>query len=246
MAFYGLGMATSQDIRTEFRLKQTYVGGEVKARPIDWVVLGAGLDYEDYNVEERDAPALIVDPSYLHSFGSAGIDWRRPAPGYARRGGLYELRFHDYSDRNNTYDFRRLEAEVVQHVPLLRENWVISMQGLINTTLSNTDNPPFFLLPSLGSGDTLRGYSSWRFRDRHSLLLQGEFRWIPNRYGMDMAIFYDAGKVTATRDELDLKGLKSDVGAEVRFHGPATTPLRLGIAVSNEGWHFVIGGSAAF
>ena len=54
---------------------------------------------------------------------------------------------------------------------------------------------PYFLLPSLGSGSTLRGYSSWRFRDRHSLLVSGEWRWIPNRMGLDMALFYDAGMV---------------------------------------------------
>ena len=36
-------------------------------------------------------------------------------------------------------------------------------------------------MPSLGSGRTLRAYRSWRFRDRHSILGQAEFRWIPNR-----------------------------------------------------------------
>ena len=60
-----------------------------------------------------------------------------------------------------------------------------------------TTRVPYFLLPSLGSGSTLRGYSSWRFRDRHSLLMSGEFRWIPNRLGLDMAMFYDTGKVDA-------------------------------------------------
>ena len=40
---------------------------------------------------------------------------------------------------------------------------------------------PYFMLPSLGSGSTLRGYSSYRFRDRHSMLMNAEFRWIPAR-----------------------------------------------------------------
>ncbi len=83
----------------------------------------------------------------------------------------------------------------MQHLPLLRETWVFSLHGLLQTTLDDGDTVPFFLLPSLGSGSTLRGYGSWRFRDRHSLLMSGEFRWIPNRMGLDMAIFYDTGKV---------------------------------------------------
>ena len=68
-------------------------------------------------------------------------------------------------------------------MPILRENWVISLHGLLQTTLDDDDTVPYFLLPSLGSGSTLRGYSSWRFRDRHSLLMSGEWRWIPNRLG---------------------------------------------------------------
>ena len=40
-----------------------------------------------------------------------------------------------------------------------------------------------------------------------------------NRF-LDTAVFYDAGKVTARTSDLDLKGLKSDFGFGVRFHGP--------------------------
>ena len=36
---------------------------------------------------------------------------------------------------------------------------------------------PFFLMPTLGGGDYLRAYPTYRFRDRHALLLRGEYRW---------------------------------------------------------------------
>ena len=62
---------------------------------------------------------------------------------------------------------------------------MVSLHGNLDTTLDG--DVPYFLMPSVGGGDSLRAYSSFRFRDRHSLLLQGEFRWIPNRYGLDMA-----------------------------------------------------------
>ena len=114
-----------------------------------------------------------------------------------------------------------MDAEIVQHIPILRENWVISLHGLLQTTLDDDDTVPYFLMPSLGSGSTLRGFSGWRFRDRHSLLMSGEFRWIPNRLALDMALFYDTGKVTPRFDDISWKGLASDVGIGVRFHGPA-------------------------
>jgi len=259
VGYYGLGMDTEVTDRANFRFKQTFAGASLKLRPIPWIKLGAGLEYEDYNLEEglgtqpsietvytpSTAPGLGVSPTYLHSTGSAGIDWR-PAAGYARRGGLYELRYHNYSDRDGAYSFDRIEAEVVQHFPILRENWVISTRGLLNTTLGDTSVVPYFLMPSLGSGTTLRSYSSWRYRDRHSLLVQGEFRWIPNRTGIDMALFYDTGKVASSRSGLDLNGFKHDMGVEVRFHGPGYTPLRVGIGRGSDGWQLVFGGSAAF
>jgi hypothetical protein len=191
------------------------------------------------------APGLGASPTYLHSELAAGIDWRT-SPGYSRKGGFYGVRWHDYADTDETYSFDRLDVDLVQHIPILRETWVISLRGAVQTTLGDDDNVPFFLLPSLGSGSTLRAYPSWRFRDRHSLLTSAEWRWTPNRLGLDMAIFYDTGKVTASRDELDFDGLKSNWGLGVRFHGSVATPLRIEVAKGSEGWHLVFAGSAAF
>jgi hypothetical protein len=257
VAYYGIGSATSERDRANYRFQRTRAGGGVNIRPASVLVLGAESGFEKYelkpglgaqpSIEERYSPArapgLGVSPSYVHSTGAAGIDWRN-SPGYSRRGGLYEVRYHNYRDLDETHTFDRMEAEVVQHLPILRETWVISLHGLMNSIVDGST--PYFLLPSLGGGNTLRGYAAWRYRDRNSVLYQGEFRWIPNRMGIDMALFYDAGKVTPHRNDLDLKGLKKDVGVEVRFHGPAVTPLRVGIARGSEGWQLVFGGTAAF
>jgi hypothetical protein len=257
--FYGLGMGTSTRDRTGFRLKQAYAGGSLTARPVPWVVLDGAVAFEDYateagtgrapSIEERftaaTAPGLGSSPRFVHSAITAGIDWRT-SPGYSRTGGYYGVGLHDYADVDDTYSFRRLEADLVQHIPLLRETWVVSLRGRVETTLDDDDRVPYFLLPSLGSGSTLRGYASWRYRDRHALLASAEWRWIPNRLGMDMALFFDAGKVASRRADLDLDGLKSDVGIGVRFHGPSFTPLRIEAARGREGWRLVFAGSPAF
>jgi len=258
VAYYGLGIESPQD-RSNFRMKQPFSGGDVTLRPGGFSVFGAGIGYEDYTMEEgagtqpsieeihtpATAPGLGESPSYIHAVASAGIDWRT-SPGYSRTGGLYQITYHDYADRNGSLDFDRIDGEIVQHVPILRENWVLSMHGLVQTVLGDEDTVPYFMLPSLGSGSTLRGYPSWRFRDRHSLLLSGEFRWIPSRRGLDMAVFYDAGKVVPRWDDLSLDGLKNSVGVGIRFHGPRTTPLRIELARGREGFNLVFAGSAAF
>ena len=72
------------------------------------------------------------------------------------------------------------------------------------------------MLPYVGSGSTLRGFTSHRFRDQNGLTLQAEWRIMANRF-MDTAVFYDAGKVAARRADLDFNGLKSDYGFGVRL-----------------------------
>ena len=166
-------------------------------------------------------------------------------PGTPGTAVYYGAEYHNYADRADAYNFERVDAEAIQHIPILRENWVLSFRARMQTTLGDAVVPTF-LLPSLGSGSTLRAYSSWRFRDRHSELFSAEWRWIPNRLGLDMALFYDAGKVTAERRELDFDGLTSNVGVGVRFHGPLATPLRIELAHGREGMHLVFSGGPAF
>ena len=104
---------------------------------------------------------------------------------------------------------------------------------------------PFFMLPYLGGSSTLRGYDSLRFRDRNSLLLQGEWRIMASRF-LDSAVFFDAGKVAARPSDLDFDGLKHDYGFGLRFHGPISTPLRLELARGSDGLSLVVSTSAVF
>lgn len=256
--YHGLGIESPADNPSAFRMKLGWIGGDVTAKPHRYAVLQAGVTYEDFSLQDPSgtrrsvedvhtpvsAPGVGVDPTYLHTSLSAGFDWR-PAADYARRGGLYSVALQHYGDRDDIYSFSRFDADVVQHFPILRENWVVSLRGALQTT-SDSDQVPYFLLPSLGSGNTLRGYSSWRFRDRHSVLTSAEFRWIASRLALDMAIFYDAGMVASEFDRLAINGLKSDYGFGMRFHGPISTPLRIELARGDEGTRLVFAASAAF
>jgi hypothetical protein len=56
----------------------------------------------------------------------------------------------------------------------------------------------------------------------------------------------DAGKVTASRSDLDFEDLKTDYGIGFRMHGPAATPLRIEFAKSNEGLVIVFSAKASF
>jgi hypothetical protein len=259
VGFYGIGPDTSRGDRANFRLQERYGKGTLALKPTGWTRLEGEVGYESYTNEGgagrapsietifsgATAPALFTDTDFIHSEGTAAIDWRF-SPGYSRTGGYYGVTLHDYADRDETFSFRRVDGEVIQHVPLLRETWVLSFRGRVQSTVNDDDRVPYFLLPYLGSGTTLRGYPTGRFRDRHSLLTSAEFRWVPSRLALDMAIFYDAGKVAARRADLDFSDMKTDWGIGIRFHAPSSMPLRLEGARGSEGWRLVISSSAPF
>ena len=259
VGFYGLGMDTSTDDRGNARIQQTFLEGSFAFRPNWWTRLEGEVAYWDFTTKEGQgsapsietiynsttAPGLLSKPNYIVSVGTAAIDWR-PSPGYARNGGYYGVTFRDQSDIDKTFSFQQVNGEIIQHVPILRAAWVISLHGRVQSVLGDDSVVPYYLLPYLGSGRTLRAYPTGRFRDRNALLTTVELRWIPSALALDMALFYDAGKVANSFDQLDFNGMKSDWGIGVRFHGPAVTPLRIEVARGSEGWHLVFSTSAPF
>jgi hypothetical protein len=252
-AFYGLGMNTTLADRVNFDFRQPYGSGTLELWPTRrLLMLRGGLELSQYQqrsgqgsfpaVDKVYAPTMLpglgTTTTYVHSQGTVGVDWRT-SPGYTRRGGFYGVTMHDYTDPDEKFGFRQLDYELIQHFPILREAWVISLRGYAQTSYTKSNQQiPFFLLPYVGSGSTMRGFESHRFRDQNRIVAQAEWRIMVNRF-MDTAFFYDAGKVTARRADLDLNGLKSDYGFGVRFHGPFATPLRIEVARSPEGTRLV-------
>jgi hypothetical protein len=259
VGFYGLGMDTSTDDRGNARIQQAFLAGNLGFRPSWWTRLEAEVSYDDFETKEGQgsapsietlytpatAPGLFSAPKYIVSQGTAAIDWRT-SPGYTRKGGYYGVTFGDYSDTDDTYSFQRLDGEIIQHIPILRQAWVISLRGRVQSVLDDDSTVPYYLMPYLGSGRTLRAYPTGRFRDRNALLTNVEFRWIPSALALDMALFYDAGKVASRFEDLDFNGMKSNWGIGVRFHGPNSTPLRIEVARGSEGWHLVVSSNTPF
>ena len=78
------------------------------------------------------------------------LDWRT-SPGYARRGGYLAINIQDYNDTDEAFGFQQVDYETIQHIPVLREAWVISLRGRVETTFDKDDQQtPFFMLPALG------------------------------------------------------------------------------------------------
>jgi hypothetical protein len=245
--YFGVGPVSSRDDLTRFGYSPKSGGARLDINGGKFSI-GGGVDYLDISlsegkttpsIEERftpdNTPGLGIGGfSYINGSAYAAFDWRKPL-GYSGRGGLYRVQFDDFSEQDNDlYSFKSVEAEIVQMLPILRANWVIALRGVATVTdIDDTSVVPFFMLPSLGGGTTLRGYPDFRFRDRNRLLMNAELRWTPARF-LDMAIFYDAGKVAARREDLDFEDLKDSYGIGMRLIGMEGYMLRVEVARSKE------------
>ena len=228
MPFYGVGNDSS-DTRRDYAYRTTTVGASARLQAAPFVAVGGGMDLLAINSTD-------ISPTYRRDRLFAEFDWRT-SPLYTRKGGLYRVDWSDYHDTSagGRNSFRRLDAEVDQFVPLLRENWVIALRAAASTT----DTPdgsyvPYYLMPALGGSHSLRGYSSWRFRDRNRLLLSGEYRWTAGPF-VDMAVFVDAGKVADTVSGLDLHDLKTSHGIGLTLHTFDRTVTRIEVARTRDG-----------
>jgi opacity protein-like surface antigen len=259
--YFGIGMDTTLAGKTNYSFRQPYASGRLEVRPTRrYLTLRGGLEYSQWDQGHGEAtgvpsveqvytpfnlPGLGEKITYLHSQGTVGFDWRT-SPGYSRRGGFYGATLHDYTDRDERFGFREVDYEAIQHIPILREAWVISLRGIARMTYAKDNQAtPFFLLPYVGSGHTVRGFLSHRFHDQNTIVLNAEWRIMANRF-METAFFYDAGKAEARRQDIDFNGLKSAYGFGVRFHGPFSTPLRIEIARSVEGTRLVFATTPIF
>jgi len=258
--FFGIGAATTEAQLTNYGFTQPYLSATLDVFPTRRLFLvGGGVEVSQWrqgagsgsspSIEQKytpqTLPGLGAQPVYLHTQATIGLD-SRTSPGYTRRGGYYGVTVHDYKDTGGAFGFDQVDYTAIQHIPLLREAWVLAFRANAQTTYDKSGQTiPFFMMPSFSGGSDLRAYASWRLRDLNSLLLQGEWRATVNRF-LEMALFYDAGTVAARRNDLSVHEMKTDYGFGVRLHGAIATPLRIEVAKGSEGFVLNISASQVF
>ena len=253
VSFYGFGQDSKPEDRERFDFTPKDINASLTLRPRRFVSVTGGYTFMNFDTERHaphfsaaEAPGMDEELNFNIVRGTVMFDWRT-SPGYSTRGGLYRATFErNQETRSLPYSFNSQEYEIVQLVPLVREQFVLAARGLVTLTTPDGGNDvPVMLAPFLGSGSTLRGYATRRFTDRNRMLLSGEYRWRPSRY-IDMALFMDAGQVAADRRDFDLGEFDVAWGLGARFHGPYFTALRLEVARGREGIRIIFAGSQPF
>jgi hypothetical protein len=252
--FFGVGPNARRGNHTSFAIGNTFLGGRAGVRPHPAVTLGAGYEYMQPRLEpgrneavppigdlfdDNSAPGIQSSTNFHRTRFFAEVDYRRPRN--AREGGFYRLDLSRYRDPAGAFSFDRVDLDLRQYANVLAERRVFAVR-LFASTSTPTDGArvPFFLMPAIGGHDSLRGFRDYRFRGPHALFTQTEYRW-EVWSGLDAALFYDAGKVTRRRADLDLSNLEDAYGFGFRFHNDAGVIMRIDAGFgSRDGRHLYI------
>ncbi len=251
MPFYGIGPDSDKDDKTDYGYKPYFGGVTATINPAKYFYFGGGADYGLAKTEEGDSgsvpsieqifppstvPGLFLDLTYLRARGFVMIDYRHDGPGFNQIGGMYRAEYLDYREQDSLpFDFQALDLEAIQIFPIMRAHCLIRLRARSMLTYTSDGNQvPFFLLPDLGGGRELRGFPDFRFMDNNKIVMSVEYVWTPSKF-LQMYLFYEGGKVTPTRGEIDFSDLENSYGIGGRFHGPANrVALRIEIAKSDE------------
>ena len=250
MDYYGPGPDSQVEGESAYRLERTSFDADAAFKPVDFLRLGFTGGYLQFNV----GPGPPGDPSadqvyspgitpgvrrqtdFLRAGGFVEVDYRDIVGG-PRSGGFYSARFLYYDDqRIDLHTFRRLDLEVQQYIPFFNDKRVFALRGRTAMTWSiDGQSVPFYMQPYLGGSEDLRGFRTYRFYDDNHVILNAEYRW-ESFPGLDMALFFDAGKVTPRRTQINLHDLEVSYGIGFRFNARNKVFLRLDFGFSREGY----------
>jgi len=253
--YYGQGPDSSLEDESQYRLEDTSFDVTAGFRPFKYrfsrpFSIGVTGGYLKANVDrgnegdDRQAqdvfdplttPGLFDQTSFLRGGFFANYDYR-DNPGGPRRGGFYGAKLLYYDDRDlGLRDHRRLDLEAQQYIPFWNDRRVIALRVASTMTFaSGTSTVPFYLQSTIGGSNDLRGFRPYRFYGNNAIIANAEYRF-ESFTGLDMAVFFDAGKVAAKRSQINFHDLEASAGFGFRFNVGNRVFLRFDIGFSHEG-----------
>jgi len=260
--YFGQGNQSFKSYRSNFRREETAFDGRAGWRPFRrHLRVGFAGGYAMYNAgpgklasspstdtlfTAADTPGLTEQTDFWRGGPFAEYDGRDSTgdPHAGSRAQFYHTQFHDTG--GGRYSFRRYTFAGEHYIPFFNQKRVIAVHARTLFTVHDTlAQVPFYLQPTLGGSDDLRGYPRFRFYDNHSMVANVEYRWEVSR-ALDMALFADTGKVMHTRKQFSFAGLRTSAGLGFRLKTRDSVFMRVDAGASREGVQIWLKFSSAF
>lgn len=240
--YFGTGPTSSaqdesyygQDIFWAGTSLRKHVGAHVFAEGnLLYSSVGTGEPRDDAGPSISTVFAGDLPPGFgIHSYGvSLGLQLSHEndlAPGRPTRGGSRRVRVERYESADpHGGSFWGYRAELQQFLTLWHPYRVLALRAYGSwLDPAGSEVIPFQRLMINDSPDALRGYRSFRFRDRGLVALNAEYRfplWTnesPGEAGIDLYPLADWGQVFSDPDQLHLDDLTFSYGIGLRLDTP--------------------------
>jgi hypothetical protein len=182
-----------------------------------------------------DTPGLAQQSNFITGTTTVQLDFSHL--GFSNPEGLQieadDSQFFDQS--GNQANFHLLETQAAYYVPLTN-----GMRTLVFRVRNETAFPedhqivPFYLQPTLGGPDDLRGYDRYRFYADGNSVATAEYRWSISQT-LEMAVFGDGGNVYTRPGLIGLRDLHGDGGIGFRVKNKQASVMRFDVGFSPEG-----------
>lgn len=251
--YYGLGQDSLQENRSDYSLKEAAVELVAGYQFTRWMGLvargglvtsevGPGNDDgipDTVDVFDEDtAPGLLGRKDYLHLDWALYLSWKADPNQPSVEIGL---RYGRYDEVNGTrFDYNRFSLDARGNLPLGSRQRNLAARFYTSGDLVDPgggSEVPFYQTKWIGGAETLRGFRNFRFRDTNLIYLSTEYRWEATA-GIELAVFYDTGKVYPDKDEFNFDDLDSTWGGGVRVKNFRRVSIRLDVGTGREGTRF--------
>jgi hypothetical protein len=180
-------------------------------------------------------PGLLRQSNFV--LGTAITELNLTKPGFSNPAGLSleaaDTQFWDQSGNNAS--FHLLQTQATYYLPFLNGMRALVFRIKNESTFHGQNQVvPFYLQPTLGGPDNLRGYQRYRYYGNDTSLVSAEYRWSVSGM-LEMAVFGDAGNVYDRPGLIGFRHVRADGGVGFRFKEKELSAMRIDIGVSPEG-----------
>jgi hypothetical protein len=184
-----------------------------------------------------NTPGLAQQANFLTGTTAVLLDLSRV--GFSNPEGLVlEANDSQFFDQSGLQaNFHLLETQGTYYVPLTNGLRTLVFRVRNETAFAeNHQTVPFYLQPTLGGPDDLRGFDRYRFYADGNSVATAEYRWSISQM-LEMAVFGDGGNVYQRPGLIGFRDLRGDGGFGLRFKNKQASIMRLDVGFSQEGVH---------
>lgn len=258
-SYFGSGHLSLRKNETNFNPEHSQLSSSFLWQARSNVVVDFRVGYDAYNIFDGQDPNLVGDIDSIRQIfglslsetrstrlvsvgGTIDHDWRndkgRPTAGGRE---IISLFYYASTEDNDNFKYTSVTVDVRQYFHIFRKR-TLALRLMAQTTdlVNETSSMPFYLLPSLGGAETLRGYTRLRFLDNDLALISAEYRY-PIWKKIDAFVFLDEARVfNSLTDSFKWHNWKYSYGGGLRVWETDNLILSLYAAKSEEETRFRI------